>query len=59
MKGVISTEKRGDKGWGFDPIFQQEGYTGTLAQLGEDVKNTFSHRRRALEKFKEYLVTAS
>ncbi len=48
---------RGERGWGFDPIFQPDGETRTFAEMSEEEKNALSHRRRALEKFKEYLDT--
>ncbi|MFN3383919.1 MAG: XTP/dITP diphosphatase [Archaeoglobaceae archaeon] len=46
--GEISTEIRGEKGFGFDPIFLYG--SKTFAEMGEE-KNLFSHRRKALEKF--------
>jgi XTP/dITP diphosphohydrolase len=55
-KGKISQEIRGDVGWGFDFIFIPSGYDKTYAELGPEVKNKISHRRRALEKLKEFLL---
>jgi len=49
--GTIALEKRGNKGFGYDPVFIPTGYRSTLAELGEDVKNAISHRRKAWEKF--------
>lgn len=49
--GTIALEKRGDRGFGYDPVFIPTGYRSTLAELGEDIKNTISHRRKAWEKF--------
>uniref|UniRef100_A0A7J3M3X7 dITP/XTP pyrophosphatase n=1 Tax=Archaeoglobus fulgidus TaxID=2234 RepID=A0A7J3M3X7_ARCFL len=46
--GEISTEIKGEKGFGFDPIFLYG--SKTFAEMGEE-KNLFSHRRKALEKF--------
>jgi len=57
VSGVLTTEERGNDGWGFDPIFEPEGRGMTFAELGTEEKNKISHRRRALEKFKEYLET--
>ncbi|MEM0301740.1 MAG: XTP/dITP diphosphatase [Archaeoglobaceae archaeon] len=48
VEGEIATEIRGDKGFGFDPIFLYGNKT--FAEMGEE-KNLVSHRRRALEKF--------
>ncbi|NMB27246.1 MAG: XTP/dITP diphosphatase [Tissierellia bacterium] len=51
-KGAIGFEPRGDKGFGYDPLFIVEGYDKTFAELGEEVKNKISHRAKALEKLK-------
>ncbi|MCE4614866.1 MAG: XTP/dITP diphosphatase [Desulfurococcales archaeon] len=50
VNGKISTEPRGEKGFGFDPIFIPEGFNKTVAELGEDVKNKISHRSKAFTK---------
>ena len=55
VKGHITREKRGEAGFGYDPIFQPEGYGLTFAELGNDVKNTISHRARAVALLCEYL----
>ena len=55
VDGRIAEEMRGDKGFGFDPIFEYDGKT--FAEMGEE-KNEVSHRRRALEKLFEYLSKA-
>lgn len=49
--GTIALEKRGNGGFGYDPVFIPTGYRSTLAELGDDVKNFISHRRIAWEKF--------
>lgn len=49
-------EPRGDQTFGFDPIFQPDGYDKTYGQLGTSVKNTISHRSLALAKLREYLL---
>ncbi|GEN45836.1 XTP/dITP diphosphatase [Alkalibacillus haloalkaliphilus] len=46
--GKITNERRGIKGFGYDPIFQPDGYDQTLSELGSTVKNEISHRRMAL-----------
>ena len=55
VKGEIIQEKRGGEGFGYDPIFVPEGYDLTFAELGDDVKNTISHRARAVEKLCQFL----
>lgn len=55
VKGEITDEKRGDSGFGYDPIFRPEGYDKTFAELGNDVKNRISHRARAVQKLCEFL----
>ncbi len=55
VKGSIIEEKRGGAGFGYDPIFVPEGYDLTFAELGNDVKNTISHRARAVEKLCAFL----
>ena len=46
--GTIGTERRGDKGFGYDPVFFPEGRPLTMAQLPPDEKNRLSHRGRAV-----------
>lgn len=55
VRGTIIHERRGEGGFGYDPIFVPEGYDLTFAQLGSDVKNRISHRAKAVEKLAEYL----
>ena len=57
VNGEIIREHRGGEGFGYDPIFQPEGYDKTFAELGMDIKNTISHRARATQKLAEYLKT--
>jgi inosine triphosphate pyrophosphatase len=54
IKGKI-VSPRGEIGWGWDFIFQPEGYDKTFAQMTMKQKNELSMRRLALEKLKEYL----
>ncbi len=49
MYGDIVDEKRGENGFGYDPIFIPLGFQNTLGELGEEVKREFSHRSKALE----------
>jgi XTP/dITP diphosphohydrolase len=53
--GLISQEIKGNNGFGYDPFFIPEGYKNTFAELGEEVKNTISHRFRAFDKLKNIL----
>lgn len=46
---------RGETAFGWDPIFQPEGYNQTFAEMSPDQKNEISHRRRAVDKLLEYL----
>lgn len=55
VRGTIIHERRGEGGFGYDPIFVPEGYDLTFAELGSDVKNRISHRAKAVEKLAEYL----
>lgn len=55
VNGQIIRERRGGEGFGYDPIFQPDGYTETFAELGVDVKNQISHRAKATQKLAEYL----
>lgn len=47
--GRISNEKRGENGFGYDPIFVPDGMDLTFAEIGSDVKEKISHRTSALE----------
>ncbi len=48
MYGDVITEVRGEKGFGYDPIFIPAGYGSTLGELSDDVKKKLSHRSKAL-----------
>lgn len=55
VKGEIIPEKRGVSGFGYDPVFIPEGYTETFAEMGNETKNTISHRAEAVKKLDRYL----
>ena len=54
-RGSITREKRGDKGFGYDPVFLPEAYDRTFAELNSEEKNRISHRGRAMAAFLEYV----
>lgn len=49
-EGHIIDEERGDKGFGYDPVFIPEGHERTFAEMAADEKNSMSHRARALTR---------
>lgn len=55
VKGSISEIKKGDSGFGYDPIFIPEGFSESFAQMTSEQKNSISHRYRATEKLNDYL----
>ena len=55
VRGSIIEERRGEAGFGYDPIFVPDGYEQTFAQLGNEVKNRISHRAKAVEQLVRYL----
>jgi XTP/dITP diphosphohydrolase len=54
VEGVIIPQEKGTGGFGYDSLFVPEGYCETFAQLGADIKNTLSHRARALSELKNW-----
>jgi XTP/dITP diphosphohydrolase len=56
--GSICERPRGVSGFGYDPIFVPEGYDQTFAELSEEVKNQISHRGKALQAIREFLLGA-
>lgn len=55
IQGSIANEKRGEEGFGYDPIFVPEGETRSFAEMTMDEKKQKNHRVRALKKFTDYL----
>jgi len=55
VNGVISNKKKGDQGFGYDPVFIPDGYDITFAQMSLKEKNKISHRSQAVKKLIQYL----
>jgi XTP/dITP diphosphohydrolase len=55
VNGYITEKPSGNKGFGYDPVFQPEGFEKTFAEMSSDEKDRLSHRREALEKLKRFL----
>jgi len=49
VRGRIATEEYGEGGFGYDPVFIPEGYDKTFGELPAEIKNSISHRARALQ----------
>ncbi len=56
VEGMIAREPRGDNGFGYDPLFIPNGWNKTFGELDWSMKDSISHRARALKKLKEYLI---
>ena len=54
-KGQISLARAGNEGFGYDPIFQPEGYEKTFAELSSALKNQISHRGKATQLLISFL----
>lgn len=57
VNGTIITAQRGNDGFGYDPIFMPDGFDTTFAEMSMHEKNKISHRGRAVEKLKNYLLS--
>lgn len=55
VEGEILHERRGNGGFGYDPVFCPEGYRESFAELDADLKNSMSHRGRAVQKLVRFL----
>jgi XTP/dITP diphosphohydrolase len=55
-RGTLADEPRGERGFGYDPIFVPEGHRMTFGELPDETKRAISHRRRAADKIIRYLL---
>ena len=53
--GNLTKEVRGEKGFGYDPIFIPENFEITFAEMKAEDKNKISHRKKAIEQFLEFM----
>lgn len=54
-EGQILTARKGDKGFGYDPIFLPNGFQESFAEMSPEIKNSISHRGRAVQAFVQFL----
>ena len=57
VNGKITTFKSGNEGFGYDPIFQPEGYSVTFSEMSMEKKNKISHRGKAVKKLIKHLTS--
>ncbi|MEN8229243.1 MAG: RdgB/HAM1 family non-canonical purine NTP pyrophosphatase [Bacteroidota bacterium] len=55
IKGEITSHPTGIKGFGYDPVFRPEGFDETFAEMDLSLKNSISHRARAVQRLVEFL----
>ena len=55
VNGTILTERHGDGGFGYDPLFRPDGYDCTFAEMSLEEKNKISHRAQAIDKLCKFL----
>lgn len=58
-KGEITTQRLGDKGFGYDPIFKPKGHKETFAQMDLELKNNIGHRGKAVTRLIAFLNSIS
>jgi XTP/dITP diphosphohydrolase len=57
LEGTIASQRRGNEGFGYDPIFVPAGETRTVAELGNAWKSSNSHRARAAAALRQSIAT--
>ncbi len=57
VEGKIGYEPVGDRGFGYDPVFYPEGHDRTFAEMDASEKDSLSHRGKALEKLREFILS--
>lgn len=57
LEGEIAKAQKGTGGFGYDPVFVPQGFTQTLAEMGDNSKNQISHRAKAVNEFSKVLGT--
>jgi XTP/dITP diphosphohydrolase len=55
--GIITTERKGSSGFGYDPVFIPTGSNRTFAEMAMEEKSQFSHRKKAVERLVDFLTT--
>ena len=56
VEGAILDAPQGSGGFGYDPLFVPDGHSKSFARLGSEIKNSLSHRARALEQLRQALL---
>ena len=56
VKGKISTKKKGNKGFGYDPIFIPNGFNKTFGEMKPELKMSIDHRFKAFLKIKKFFI---
>ncbi len=59
VDGTLTFPMRGEKGFGYDPVFVPEGYEKTFAEMDVEAKQSMSHRARAFEKFVTFIEAST
>ena len=59
VKGNITNEYKGNKGFGYDPIFVPDDFSKSFAEMGDDLKNSMSHRYHATQQLVKFLRSLS